>query len=90
MLSVNRASQFIIRKYELKKNKKMEEKLNFVLVGVNSFILAIPITLSYFLQIHYMGMLILSFVLFMLLFYSLYHIVGMFFKRKEDQNEINN
>ncbi len=63
----------------------MEEKLNFLLVLVNSFILAVPMTLSYFISIHYIGMLILAFTLFILLFYSLYNIVGMILKRKEDK-----
>ena len=73
---------YIVKKYKLKMDHNKTKILSKTIIFVNSLILAIPITVFMFVETHLALVCVISFVLFILLMFSLYNIIGSVLKKK--------
>lgn len=73
---------YIVKKYKLNMDKQKTKTLSKLIVFINSLIIAIPITVFMFVKMHIALVCVISFVLFILLMFSLYNIIGIVLKKK--------
>ena len=81
-LSLSKNFRFIKKKYKLKMDVKRTRLLSKILVVVDTFILSVPIFIMLFTDLSYFKMLGMSFFIFIILFVSLYNLVGYILKKK--------
>lgn len=81
-LGTNRAFRVLVKKYDLKMNKERVKYLSKLLVLVNTFIIAIPVTLFLYVDMNYFLILLISFVIFMILLLTSYKLIGVMLKKK--------
>ena len=73
---------YIVKKYHLSMDKQKTKTLSKIIVFINSLIISIPITVFMFVNMHIALVCVISFVLFVLLMFSSYNIIGSVLKKK--------
>jgi len=75
--------QVLIKRYRLNEHKLNYEKIGFILILVNSLIIATTGTIATALPVNYIGQLSIAFVMLMIFIYLSFSLIGKSFKRKE-------
>lgn len=88
VLGLNKALQYIDKKYDINMNENRVNKLSFILVLVNSVIIGIPSCIA-LTNINYWLLLAISLIWFIISILVFYNLIGIILKKKwEDKNGI--
>ena len=82
-LASSRDINALIHKFKLNKKKLNYEALGLLLAFVNSLIIAVIVTVIGMINLHYVWLLAIAFVMMMSLIYISYASIGFYLKRKE-------
>ena len=81
-LGLSKGFRYITKKYNLNMDKSRVRILAKIIVLANAFILSIPMYVVFVFDLNYFAILGISFIIFIILFITIYNLIGCILKKK--------